>query len=216
MKRVTLSFLLLLAVVFTAGAQSAQYESAMTKQVALLDDPASFNPAKLGEISNTFERIAAAEKSQWLPYYYAAYSQVMAALIEQNKDKVDAIVDKVDANLAKVDELSPNNDEAACIKSLAATARLMVDPQSRGMQYGMASAQELQKAQTINAENPRVYLLQGQSLFYTPEQFGGSKARAKEKFQAAIEKYASFKPASKLAPHWGEKRAKELLAEANK
>lgn len=216
MKRVTLSFLLLLAVVFTAGAQSAQYESAMTKQVALLDDSTSYTPAKLTEIANTFERIAAAEKSQWLPYYYAAYSQVMAALIEQNKDKVDAIVDKVDANLAKVDELSANNDEGACIKSLAATARLMVDPQSRGMQYGMLSAQELQKAQAANANNPRVYLLQGQSLFYTPEQFGGSKARAKEKFQTAIEKYSSFKPASKLAPHWGEKHAKDLLQQASK
>ena len=46
---------------------------------------------------------------------------------------------------------------------------------NRYMQYGPIAEQALQKAIKLNPENPRIYLLQGQDKFYTPEQYGGSK-----------------------------------------
>jgi len=212
-------FLLLLLPVFAAvvtKAQSPQYQDAMTKQVGLLDAPASYTPQSMLDISNTFERIAAAEKNQWLPYYYAAYTQVMSALMTQDKDKIDGLADKAEANINKADSLKQNDDEVACIRSLIATSRIMVDPQSRGQQYGPESGMQIQKAKQINPENPRVYLLEGQALYYTPEQFGGDKAKAKEILQVALQKYAAFKPASSIAPHWGEPHAKDLLQQAGK
>jgi len=210
-------FLLLLLPVFAAvvtKAQSPQYQDAMARQVALLDQQSSYNPQTMLDISNTFERIAAAEKSQWLPYYYAAYAQVMSALMTQDKDKIDGLADKAEANINKADALQPDNDEVACIRSLIASSRIMVDPQTRGQEYGPESGEQIQKAKQINPENPRVYLLEGQALYYTPEQFGGDKKKAKEILQTALEKYAAFKPASSIAPHWGEAHAKDLLQQA--
>lgn len=216
MKQFALFFLLTVFTAAVVKAQSPQYKEAMAKQVALLDQGSSYNPQTLLEISNTFERIAATEKDQWLPYYYAAYSQVMSAFMQQDKTKMDELADKADANAAKADELNKNSDEVALVKSLVATVRISVDPPGRGAQYGPESGLQIQKAKQINPENPRVYLLEGQALYYTPEQFGGDKAKAKETLKLALEKFAAFKPADEIAPHWGEERAKQLLEEAGK
>lgn len=213
MKRTVLSLLLAVGVITASMAQSGQYEAAMSKQVALLDDPANFNPQSLREIGNTFERIAEAEKTQWLPYYYAGYCAVMQALMQEDKSKVDEIADKAALHAAKADSLNKGNDEIACLQSLIATSRIGVDPPTRGMRYGMESGTLLEQARKINPENPRVYLLQGQAFFYTPEQFGGSKPKAKELFELALQKFASFKPASAIAPHWGEARTRDLLGQ---
>jgi hypothetical protein len=179
----------------------------------VLDDPNSFNPQKLEELANTFERIGNAEKTQWLPFYYAAYCNVMTAFQEKDQSKVDVIADKATADIAKADTLNPKNDEVYLIKSLIASSRISVDPQSRGPKYGVEAANWQTEAAKLNSENPRVYILQGQSLFYTPEQFGGSKSEAKKKFELALQKFTTFKPASSIAPHWGEPYAKQLLSQ---
>lgn len=216
MKRFFLAFLIAGSCTTAAMAQSAQYQDAMVKQTADLDSASTFTPDGLQQKSNTFERIADAEKVQWLPYYYAAYMQVMQAFALKDKSQVDALADKAEANLDKADALSPKNSEIACVRSLVATARLTVDPMTRGMKYGMEAAAQLEAAKTLNPENPRVYLLQGQSLLFTPEQFGGSKSKAKTTFDLALEKFAAFKPESNIAPHWGEAYARKLLEASQK
>jgi hypothetical protein len=72
MKRIFLSLLFTGSLATAAMAQSAEYQDAMTKQTADLDSSSTFTPDGLQQKSNTFERIADAEKTQWLPYYYAA------------------------------------------------------------------------------------------------------------------------------------------------
>lgn len=203
-------------IAITSRAQSPQYQEAMSKQVALLDQQSSSNPQTMGEISNTFERIAEAEKTQWLPYYYAGYCQVMAAFMQQDKSKVDELADKAASNAARADSLNKNNDEIACLRSMIASSRIAVDPQTRGQQYGPEAGSLLEQAKQLNAENPRVYLLQGQALFYTPEAFGGSKTKARETLEVAIQKYTAFKPASDIAPRWGAEYAKQLLEQTKK
>jgi hypothetical protein len=86
---------------------------------------------------------------------------------------------------------------------MIATLRLMADPMNRYMQYGPVAQEALETARKLNPENPRVYLLEGQDKFYTPEQFGGSKAEAKKLFELAIKKFETFKPANELDPDWG-------------
>ncbi|HPI37276.1 MAG TPA: hypothetical protein PK397_04950, partial [Ignavibacteriaceae bacterium] len=45
--------------------------------------------AEFIDVANNFERIALAEKSEWLPYYYASYLYVIASYMEQNPDSKD-------------------------------------------------------------------------------------------------------------------------------
>jgi hypothetical protein len=137
----------------------------------------------------------------------------MSTFIEKDNDKVDVLADKAAADIEQAERLSSQNDEINCVKSLIASSRIRVDPPSRGMKYGTEAATLLQQAYQINAENPRIYMLQGQSLFYTPEQFGGSKSEAKKKFEIALQKFSSFKPVSNIAPHWGEKYTQNVLSQ---
>ncbi|MEV4883152.1 hypothetical protein MRBLMN1_001632 [Chitinophaga ginsengisegetis] len=215
MKRFFLAFLFTGSLA-TAMAQSAQYTDAMTKQTSELDSSGTFTADGLQQKANTFERIADAEKSQWLPYYYAAYAQVMQALILQDKSQIDPLADRAEGNLDKAEALSPKNSEIACIRSLIATARLTVDPMTRGMKYGPEAAALLEQAAEFNPENPRIYMLRGQSLLFTPEQWGGSKSKAKTTLELALQKFAAFKPESGIAPHWGEPYTRKLLEQSQK
>ena len=94
---------------------------------------------------------------------------------------------------------------------MAATQQMLVDPQSRWMTFGQQAGTYLQQAMQLNANNPRIYYLQGMSLFGTPEQFGGGKAVAKPLFQKAVDlgKAEQVKP---LYPHWGLEMSVPMLA----
>ena len=74
---------------------------------------------------------------------------------------------------------------------------------ARFQQYGPAAATALETAKKLNAENPRVYMLEGEDLFFTPEQFGGDKAEAKKRFETAMSKFNAQKPESSIHPKWG-------------
>ena len=126
MKKLFLSTMVLFIAVI-ASAQSEKYIAAIKKNLAAMDS--SFkNPTDLLTLSNNFERIATAEKTQWLPYYYAAFCQVNYGFMVKDKDKADGFADKATALIAKADSLSPNNSEISCIKSIIASCHLLVNP----------------------------------------------------------------------------------------
>jgi hypothetical protein len=193
-------------------AQSEKYIGAMKSNIAAFDTSGA-NADLLPALSNTFERIAVAEKNQWLPYYYAAFAQVTFGFLNQDKSKTDLIADRAELLINKADSLSPGNSEISTIKSMIATCRMLVDPMSRYMKYGQVSGEELESAIKQDPSNPRPYYLKGQNLKYTPEQFGGGCRTAKKELSTAVEKFASFKPASELHPNWGSKRAQMILDE---
>lgn len=216
MKKIILSFTLCfcMLVVF---AQSEKYKSAMKEKIAALDTTRGLN--ELRDLSASFERIGDAEKTQWLPYYYAALSLINGgnllyvanpSNVEELK-KIDPLAEKAEQLIDKADALSANNSEIYAVKKMAASLRMMVDPMSRYMQYGAKAQQALETAKKLNPENPRIYLLQGEDKFYTPEQFGGSKTEAKKLFEEALKKYDSFKPASDIDPSWGKNMVEYFL-----
>lgn len=213
MKKIILSTaIVFLSVVLFA--QSEKFTAAMKKNLSALDT--SFkNPVSLLSVANNFERIAIAEKTQWLPYYYAAFCQVNYGFMDPDKSKTDGYADKATALIMQADSLAPNNSEISCIKSIIASCHLMVDPQQRYMEYGPESSSNIDAAIQQDATNPRPYYLRGQGLRYTPEQFGGGCKTAKSVLQTAIEKYAAFKPASDIHPNWGKEQAEQLVKQCN-
>lgn len=213
MKRILFSLLLAGGFTFAAQAQSEQYNDAMKQQVGMLDSSSTYSASGMQQLANTFERIAEAEQTQWLPYYYAAYCRVNEAFMEKDKGKVDELADKALVNAEKAQALKGKDADIQCILSMILSARIGVDPMTRGMKYGPESAAALEEAKKMDPENPRVYMLQGQSLLYTPEAFGGSKTKAKEMFQLALTKFSAAKPESPIAPQWGEAYTKTLIAQ---
>lgn len=216
MKKLLITSVFLLNVVLVF-AQSEKYVKAMEAKITALDTIRK--PEGFLELANAFERIGDAEKTQWLPYYYAAFSAVQAgyaingAQMGGNADKIDPLTDKAEALLNKADALSKNNSEIYVIRKMIASLRMLGDPMNRYMQYGPIAAEALTVAQKLNPDNPRIYLMMGQDKFYTPEQFGGSKVEAKKLFDYAMQKFETFKPENDLSPNWGKNITQYYLSQ---
>jgi hypothetical protein len=186
----------------TAFSQSERYVPAMKKNISQLDSIGIKNNA--AELANNFQRVADAEKTQWLPYYYAAYLTAYQALTTQDNSIKDEMADKANSLLESAQKiLAKDNSEIYVIKAMIATAHMTVDPQNRYMTYGQEISNSLKKAEALDSTNPRPVLLQAQNLYFTPEFAGGGKDIAKPLFEKAKELFASFKPANELSPDWG-------------
>ena len=193
-----------------AFSQSDRFVAAMKTNLDLYDS------AKTADdfiaVANNFQRIGDAEKTQWLPYYYAGLALSSAGWRSKDLDK-DANSPKIIALMDQAEALAPNDtakSEIYTVRNMAYTQQMMVDPYSRYMTYGQQSGAALQKAMKLYPNNPRVYFLQGMSLFGTPPQFGGGKDKAKPVFEKAIALYKSEQPLP-LYPKWGQKESERQL-----
>jgi hypothetical protein len=191
-----------------AGAQSPKYTETMQKNIALLDSAKSID--QLQSVAGTFDRIGDAEKTQWLPYYYAALAQSTIGWFPATADK-DANAQKINAYLAKAEAIEKNS-ELYAVENMSATQQMLVDPQNRYMTNGKDAATALQNGMAADPNNPRLYYLQGMSLFNTPSQFGGGKDKAKPIFEKSVALYKSAQP-KPLYPTWGQKQAEAMLAQ---
>ena len=207
-------FFLVAAISIHAAAfsQSEKYVATMKKNLVLFDS--SKTAEDFNKLANTFERIGDAEKTQWLPYYYAGLALTMAGWMPAVTDK-DANADRINALSAKAEANATSDADKAeilTLKNMSATQQMIVDPQNRWMTYGQASGEALQKALKLDPNNPRLYYLQGMGLFGTPEQFGGGKEKAKPVFEKAVQLYKDQK-VKPLYPDWGSKQAADMLAQ---
>ncbi|HTQ27439.1 MAG TPA: hypothetical protein VMI35_04890 [Puia sp.] len=203
------TFILSLFVLFTLNlhAQNEKYVAAMQKNLALFDSARTTQDFQA--LANAFERIGDAEKTQWLPYYYAGLALTRSGWMDPKLDK-DANTLRVNALCDKAEAIE-KNAEICTIRNMAATQAMMVDPQTRWQTYGVQAGAALQKGMQLDPDNPRLYYLQGMSLFNTPVAYGGGKDKAKPAFEKAVALYKTFtvKP---LYPNWGQKESVDMLA----
>ena len=168
MKKVILVLAVAVATTFSSFAQSEKYYGAMG--ASLQQYGTAKTPEELDALAAKFERIGDAEKTQWLPFYYAALIKTNKAMQTQGV-AIDKLADEAAAILAKAEAIEPNNSEILCVKSMIATAKMLVNPMERWMQYGQASSEAIAKAKAADATNPRPYMLEALSKKNTPENF---------------------------------------------
>jgi len=210
----SLAFVLLSTVAF---AQSDAYKAAMSEAIAGMKTQNQKTPVpEMLATANRFERIAGAETKEWLPRYYASLMYLYAGFMGKDAAEKDRYLDSADKFLKEAEALSPKNDELAVLKAYIAQARMVVDPMNRWQTYGEAFRASVAEAKAINPDNPRAYMLEGSSLMYTPEQFGGGPGAACPLLTKAAEKFATFKPVSELHPAWGQSNLAPMLARCGK
>ncbi|MES2372356.1 MAG: hypothetical protein V4557_07240 [Bacteroidota bacterium] len=202
------AFIIISMFFVTLVAAQSKYEGAMAKGLEQFKDAKTVEDMKT--VSAFFERVGDAEKDKWLPYYYAAQSLHYTGWIDPKADK-DKVSEKVKDLIAKAEAIE-RNSELYCIRQMVAVQQMTVDAMSRYQTYGAEANNALENAKKADASNPRIYLLQGQTLLRTPEAFGGGKAVSKKLAEKAIELFKTFKPASPLHPNWGKDEADKLLA----
>lgn len=190
-------------------ADDGKYEKAMKKNLSKIDSAKDIG--SMLDVANGFERIAFAEKEKWLPYYFASFMYVLASFADTTAGKKDGYLDKADTFINIADSLEADESEIYVLKGMIAQARLQVDPMNRWMIYGPIANNNFLKAMKLDTLNPRPEYLQGVSLYYTPEQFGGGSAPAKRLLEKSLEKYNIFEPDNDLMPNWGREMVEQLL-----
>jgi hypothetical protein len=209
---------LIASIIFLLSASLAQ---AQTFEEALSDTYTRFErtdslQSKLNT-SNRFDLIASRWNDQWPAHYYAAYAKVVVSYLLKDEKQRDAMIDKAEKSLSKAKTLMRQiNDEAFVMEAYIANARLAVKSGSRWKKYGAIFDEKLEEAKKINPNNPRIYFLKGQSLFYTPKAFGGGAKKALPQLEKAAALFA-VEPKDKLSkPFWGERANTHYINECKK
>ncbi|CAG5070116.1 hypothetical protein DYBT9623_02856 [Dyadobacter sp. CECT 9623] len=199
-------------------AQNEKYTAAMTENIQAFNnlDRAKPDVKALVDISNKFERIAAAEPKEWLPKYHAAFCNVMLGFAGATLTEKDQYLDKANVLLKDAEGiLGKPNDELLVLRAYQAQIHLAADPMNRWENDGARFTEHLAAAKALNAENPRIYYLEGSSAFFTPEEFGGGKKAAKPLLEKAKQKFETFKPESGIHPDWGKMETDWMLSQTN-
>lgn len=184
------------------------YESAMGEALT------SFGQAQQADdfiaAANRFEQIGATATKHWEPLYYAAYSQLVAGIMQENPSEKDMFFDKAFGLIESSKGRSADNSEVYALRGYIQYMQMSVDPQNRLDLMGAAEA-SIQRAIELDPQNPRPYFIKGQTTFYMPEFYGGGPKAAKPLLEKAMEKFDTFESSGVFAPNWGKQRAEMLL-----
>ena len=192
-----------------AWGQDERYTSAMKSAIETLDQ--TTEPAGFMECAGRFERIATAEKSRWLPYYYASYSLVVMSYDEQDGGQRDLILDRAQELLDRAMELQPKESELHVLQAFLYPSRILVDPMGRGMTYMEKMFASLETAKKLDPENPRIYFLEGVNKLNLPPSMGGGAEVARPILEEALSKFEAFSSNDPLWPDWGEDATRSEL-----
>ncbi len=187
-----------------------QFEQGMGKAFGL------WKEGKNAEASAMFERIAAADKTSYLPNYYVALINTTGAFTEKDKTKLDLMLTKAQDALDVEMIKDQNNAELHVLQALIYTAWVVADPMTNGMKYSAKVMEAYAKAKAIDPNNPRAVF--GEADY----QLGGAKWTGVDtkplcvEVDKAVELFATFKPETQFSPKWGLERALEAQKNCKK
>jgi tetratricopeptide (TPR) repeat protein len=196
-----ITFLLALVISIYANATDEKYFSQMGKQIQLVYTAQTIEQYQ--EAVNVFDRIAAAEKSKWEPFYYSAFGSIMMANKETDGTKKDAYLDKALLAIENAKAINHNESELIALEGFVHMIRVTVDPATRGQQYSGMAFQLYNKATSMNPENPRALAFLAQMQMGVAKFMNSPTTDACNTNRKAIEKFASFKSDNPIAPQWG-------------
>jgi len=197
--------LIALTLISTIGVAQSNYEKGMNKAFELWGT----NPV---EASNLFERIAAAEKDNWLPPYYAAQVLIIQGFEIKDKDKLDSQLKKAQGLINDATAISKDNPEIIILQALLHTVWVAYDGATYGMTLAPKVAALYEQAAKIDPNNPRVILNKAEWNMGSAQFFGQDTAPFCKDIERALELFANFKPETPFHPSWGKERAEQVLA----
>ncbi|MCY4159844.1 MAG: tetratricopeptide repeat protein [Bacteroidetes bacterium] len=209
------------AFLLLASAQ-AQSDVSLTLEAKKLAESGSLN-GSLGDIKTAHRMLRKAiegDSDLAEAHYYLGYAQYQRAIFlvnetEQgqnmltNQDSTLTFLDESIQNLTKSIKISKKSEitaEAHALLSMAYGQKIRIRPR-KGMVLGLRSRRNIQKAKTLNANNPRVVLAEAMYRYHTPAPYGGSQEGGLAGFRRAADLFSSAEEDSPLLPSWGEVEA---------
>ncbi|GGI58007.1 tetratricopeptide repeat protein [Winogradskyella haliclonae] len=193
--------------IFSFTKAQSNFEKGMDKAFEL------WQSDKVDEAVNLFERIANAEKDNWLPHYYIAQINSLKSWNEKNETVLKVQLDKAQEHLNTAMSLSKNNPELLVMQGQIYTNWVAFDGSTYGMKYAAKITELYNKAYSIDATNPRVAMCKADWAMGSARYFGQDTKPFCEQVVASIAMFDSYKPESEYHPNWGRKRAEQVVKE---
>lgn len=207
MKKLILFIGLLIAQI---SASQTNYEKGMQQAFAL------WNEGKTTQASQLFERIATAEKENWLPSYYAATIEILGSFGEKDETILVAKLTKAQELLDNATTISENNPEIIITQALLNTAYIGFDGQRYGMTMSGKNSQLYAKALQLAPENPRVIFGNAEWNMGAAAFFGKSTKPYCDEIKRAIEIGKNEKIETSFFPKFQLGRAEDVLKKCEK
>ena len=207
MKKVITIIILVLATNLSA---QSQYEKGMAKAFEF------WEAKKNTEASQLFERIATAEKDNWLPPYYAATIEILGSFQIKEEAKLIAKLTKAQEFLDMAKTISPNNPEILITQAFLNVGYMAFDGKKYGMSKSMLNTSLYAKAFELAPNNPRVVLSKAESDMGAARFFGQSIEPFCKDVKRAIELGKKEKISQKFYPKFMMNRAEGILKQCEK
>jgi hypothetical protein len=204
------TFLTVMVFTFSALAEgNSAYEKAMGD--ALKQMKTSRTIDELTNVANQFQRISGAAESEWLPLYYHAQCYVLMGFntsVEAKKrdEYLNVAQNSIDAALF----LNKNESELYALQSLLHTARMVVDPMSRGQQMMGLSGKAIGQALAINPNNPRAQYLQLSNEVGQAQFFGKDISEYCPRINSLKENWDTLETGGEFYPKWGKNEIEQM------
>ena len=185
MKNTIIIFALLLGTVFAQD--NGLYMQAMGDALGSMSKIETNDDRKA--VINQFERIAEVEQENWIPGYFTVLNQAILSFnMGDDGDARDAVLDEAQTRLDALLKANKGESELWALQGMVYQGRIQVSPMVRGMTYSGKANSAFEKAQKLNPENPRGWVLHAQNVMYTPAFFGGGMDNACPLFTKALAK----------------------------
>ena len=136
--------------------------------------------------------------------------------MEATPEAKDEVLDHVQTYLDKIASIEHNECEALALQGFVYMLRISVDPATRGPEYSAMSAASLQKAKSLDENNPRVLHLLAQLSFGSAQFFGSDTSEACQLNDLSLEEFISRAKEvedESLDPNWGQNMAQAFKAQ---
>ncbi|MEP0266504.1 hypothetical protein [Dokdonia sp.] len=207
--------LIIMALILLSSVGNAQtpYEKGMRKAFDLMEQ------GKMDDASNLFERIASAEKDNWLPEYYIAQAHVYKCWITwETKDEstLKTNLDKAQEHINNMLTIDKENPYAKQMQAQLYTVWVAFDGMKYGMKYSGKVSELYAKALAAEPENPMFIFNKAEWDIGAARYFGSSTEPYCKEIKRAIDLFPTFKPATEFHPNDGLERAEEAYKECTK
>ena len=199
MKTITITIALLISTFCLAS--DPAYDKAMTKSLEQLGNAKTLEDFQ--NTANSFKRISNVATSDWLSEYYQVFCYVRMSFMEADKSKKDAFLDEGEQLLNVLLEQESINSEIYALQSFWFTARLSVDPATRGQEYMALSGAAFKKALALNPTNPRALYLQLSNEVGMANFFGKDASSYCDRILSLLTNWDQYNEVEKFHPSWG-------------
>ncbi len=168
--------------------------------------------AEKEKVLKGIEMVANRTTTDWISQYHAAFFNAVLAMEATDTAKANIMLGSAEMYIGKAVALKKDESEIILLRGMINGMKIGKHPEL-GAKLGPLAMNDYEQAMKLNPENPRVYLVYGESYMHMPEQAGGGNKPAMQQLEIAMKKYESDKHDDEAWPRWGKDRTKKLIDE---